>query len=167
MSTPNSLEIRPVRPADHDALWHILEPVIRAGETYPLPRDWSRDRALGYWLGPNHEVFVASEGGTILGTYYLRPNNLGGGAHIANCGYMVATNAQGRGVARTMCTHSLERARQRGFKGMQFNLVIASNQRAVKLWQAMGFQEVGRLPKVFDHPRLGMVDALVLFQSLE
>lgn len=160
-----TLEIRPAQEADKDDVWAILEPVIRAGETYPLPRDWSREQALGYWFSPTHEVFVAEDDGKILGTYYMRPNNLGGGAHVCNCGYMVGQNVQGKGVARSMCAHSLDHAPKAGFAAMQFNFVIASNERAVKLWTAMGFETLARLPKVFEHPKLGKVDALVMFQS--
>lgn len=85
--------IRPANSEDAEPIWRILEPVIRAGETYPLPRDMSRDAALAYWLAPHHAVFVAVEAGAIAGTYYLRANNAGGGAHVANCGYMVAGGA--------------------------------------------------------------------------
>jgi ribosomal protein S18 acetylase RimI-like enzyme len=160
------MDIRAAADHDRDAIWGILEPVIRAGETYPLPRDMSREAAIAYWLSPQHEVFVAVEGNSIVGTYYLRANNAGGGAHVANCGYMVATGATGRGVARAMCTHSLAHAKARGFRAMQFNFVIATNTRAVKLWQAMGFAIVGRLPGVFAHPTHGFVDALVMHRAL-
>jgi ribosomal protein S18 acetylase RimI-like enzyme len=160
------MDIRAAADHDRDAIWGILEPVIRAGETYPLPRDMSREAAIAYWLSPQHEVFVAADGNSIVGTYYLRANNAGGGAHVANCGYMVAKGATGRGVARAMCTHSLAHAKARGFRAMQFNFVIATNTRAVKLWQAMGFAIVGRLPGVFAHPALGFVDALVMHRVL-
>jgi ribosomal protein S18 acetylase RimI-like enzyme len=126
----------------------------------------SRDAALAYWLAPHHAVFVAVEARATVGTYYLRANNAGGGAHVANCGYMVAGSATGRGIARAMCAHSLGRAKERGFRAMQFNFVIASNERAVRLWQAMGFSVVGRLPGAFAHPAHGDVDALVMWRAL-
>jgi ribosomal protein S18 acetylase RimI-like enzyme len=158
--------IRPATPADDDALWRILEPTFRAGETYPIPRDVSRAEALAYWRNAGHAVFVAEQGGEIVGTYYLRANNKGGGAHVANCGYMVAADAMGRGVARAMCAHSLDEARSRGFAAMQFNFVISSNTRAVMLWQRCGFEICGMLPGAFEHPELGKVDALVMFRRL-
>ena len=158
--------LRPATPADDDAIWAILEPTFRAGETYPIPRDISRAEALAYWRSPAHEVFVAEQGGAIVGTYYLRANNRGGGAHVANCGYIVAPDAYGRGAARAMCAHSLVRARERGFTAMQFNFVISSNERAVKLWQSMGFAIVGTLPGAFAHPARGLVDAYVMHMSL-
>ena len=144
----------------------MLEPTFRAGETYPVPRDISRAGALAYWHTPGHAVFVAEDAGTIVGTYYLRANNRGGGAHVANCGYVVAPDAFGRGVAQAMCSHSLGEAKSRGFSAMQFNFVIASNERAVRLWQRMGFAIAGHLPGAFQHPRLGLVDAYVMLRNL-
>jgi ribosomal protein S18 acetylase RimI-like enzyme len=161
-----TVTIRPAGAGDQEALWAILEPIIRAGETYPLPRDMSRAEALGYWLQPEHAVFVAEHGGAIAGTYYLRANARAGGSHVANCGYMTAAHATGRGIARAMCMHSLEMARRRGFRAMQFNLVIATNAAAVHLWQSCGFAIVGRLPGAFLHPVHGYVDALVMYQAL-
>lgn len=161
-----SLIIRAADTNDNHAIWKILELVIRAGDTYTLPDQMGRDDALAYWNAPDHEVFVAQEDSEILGTYYLRANQRGGGAHVANCGYMTAPWAFGKGIARAMCAHSLDRARERGFRAMQFNFVVSSNDRAVHLWQAMGFEIVGRLPAAFAHPRLGMVDALVMYRQL-
>ena len=158
--------IRAATAGDNDAIWKILEPVIRGGDTYTLPAEMNRQDALAYWESTGHEVFVAEEHGEILGTYYLRANHKGGGAHVANCGYMTAPWASGRGIARAMCQHSLERAKERGFRAMQFNFVVSSNERAVRLWQSMGFEIVGRLPEAFLHPTLGAVDALVMYRRL-
>lgn len=160
------MEIRPAQARDDDAIWDIIGPIIAAGETYVLPRGMSRAQALAYWRSPVHEVFVAEDEGRVLGTYYLRPNQQGGGAHVANCGYMTAEQATGRGVARAMCTHSLAHARARGFRAMQFNFVVESNVRAVALWQSFGFEIAGRLRQAFAHPRLGLVDALVMYRML-
>src|SRR5207244_1944342 len=151
---------------DIEAIWRILEPTIRAGETYTLPRDMTQDAALAWWAAPDHEVFVAESAGEILGTYFLRPNQQGGGAHVANCGYITAPGAYGRGVARAMCEHSLECAKNRGFRAMQFNFVVSSNDRAVRLWQSFGFEIVGCLPEAFLHPKLGYVDAFVMYRRL-
>ncbi len=158
--------IRTAGSEDEDAIWEILEPVLRAGETYTLPRDLSREDALSYWFAPGHDVFVADEEGAILGTYYLRANQRGGGSHVANCGYVTAQHATGRGIARAMCLHSLDVARRGGFRAMQFNFVVSTNERAVQLWTSLGFDTVGRLPGAFLHPTLGYVDALVLYRSL-
>jgi ribosomal protein S18 acetylase RimI-like enzyme len=158
--------VRPARTGDGDALWAMLEPMLRAGETYALPRDWARADALGFWFGGDHQAFVAERGGVVLGSYYLRPNQSGGGSHVANAGYLTAAAASGQGVASAMAAHSFDAARAQGFRAMQFNFVVESNVRAVALWQRLGFAIVGRLPDAFDHPTLGMVDALVMMRVL-
>jgi ribosomal protein S18 acetylase RimI-like enzyme len=158
--------IREVTRRDDEAIWRILEPMLRAGETYTLPREISREEALAYWFSPEHETFVAEEDGSVLGTYFLRANQRGGGAHVANCGYVTAQQATGRGIARAMCLHSLDVARQRGFRAMQFNFVVSTNEHAVRLWTSLGFATVGRLPAAFLHPLHGYVDALVMYRAL-
>jgi ribosomal protein S18 acetylase RimI-like enzyme len=164
--------IRPATPDDDAALWAVLEPVIRAGETFALPRDMARDAALAFWAAPGGDVFVAEEAGstssagTIVGSYFVRPNQRGGGAHVANAGYITAVDRTGRGIARAMCAHSIEHARARGFRAMQYNIVVSTNERAVRLWQAMGFAIVGRLPGAFAHPTRGDVDAFVMYRTL-
>ncbi len=160
------LTIVPATAEHHDAIWAALEPVLRAGETYALPRDWSRTEALEYWFLPQHEVFVALVDGVVLGTYFVQPNQQGGGAHVCNAGHLTAPAASGRGIARAMCGHSLVHAKERGFRAMQFNFVVSTNAAAVHLWQAMGYSIVGRLPGAFAHPTHGDVDALVMFRAL-
>ncbi|SFI08370.1 Ribosomal protein S18 acetylase RimI [Methylobacterium brachiatum] len=161
-----SLEIRPARASDHPAIARTILPTIRAGETYALDPGLSEAEAVAYWTGADRETFVAEQDGVVLGTYYLRANQAGGGAHVANCGFMTGAAAAGRGIGRAMGEHALDRARERGFSAMQFNFVVSTNQRAVKLWRSLGFAEVGRLPGAFRHPGLGVVDALVMFRTL-
>lgn len=158
--------IRSFRSDDARNVWAMLEPVIRAGETYALPRDMPEAVALAYWSGPDRETFVAEIDGELAGTYYLKANHAGGGAHVANCGYVTSAKFAGRGVAQAMCAHSLELARQRGFLAMQFNFVISTNTIAVRLWEKLGFKIVGRLPGAFVHPHEGDVDALVMYRFL-
>jgi ribosomal protein S18 acetylase RimI-like enzyme len=158
--------IRPARPDDRSAIWSVIGPTIAAGETNAIDRDTTEAEGLAYWLGADHEVFVAEEDGTILGTYYLRLNQSGGGRHVCNGGYITSEDARGRGIARAMCEHSLNHARARGYRAIQFNFVVSTNERAVKLWQSLGFAIVGRLPGAFDHPAHGYVDALVMFRTL-
>jgi L-amino acid N-acyltransferase YncA len=160
------MHIRPAEPRDAAAIAAIILPTIREGATYALDRDMAEAEALAYWMAPDKETFVAEEDGSILGTYYMRPNQAGGGRHVCNCGYMVGTAASGRGTARAMCAHSIEHARARGYRAMQFNFVVSTNERAVRLWQSMRFDVVGRLPGAFAHPALGDVDALVMYRKL-
>ena len=112
------------------------------------------------------ETWVAVDEGQVVGTYYIKANQAGGGAHVCNCGYMVAEAAQGQGIARMMCEHSQVRAVELGFRAMQFNFVLATNVGAIGLWRKLGFDEVGRLPEAFEHPDNGYVDALVMFKAL-
>jgi len=126
----------------------------------------SENDALAYWLGPDRETFVAEDAGGIVGTYYIRANQGGGGSHVSNCGYTTHVSATGRGVARRMCEHSIDQARSCGFKAMQFNFVVSTNGRAIRLWQSLGFEVVGRLPLAFRHPSQGYVDALIMFRTL-
>ena len=160
------MTIRQANDDDKDAIWAILEPMIRRGDSYTLPREMTKAQALEYWFALENETFVWQDGGAILGTYFLRANQRGGGAHVANCGYVAAEGAEGRGIARAMCLHSLQRARERGFRAMQFNFVVSTNNRAIELWKSLGFEVVGRLPGAFQHPEHGFVDALVMYQKL-
>jgi ribosomal protein S18 acetylase RimI-like enzyme len=158
--------IRLATEADGDAIWSILEPVIRAGETYAFPRDLSRADAMAYWRSPDHVVMVAEDIGVVVGTYYLRANQKGGGAHVANCGYVTDIHFSGRGIARAMCLHSMDLAVAKGFTAMQFNFVVSTNERAVRLWKRLGFDIVGTLPAAFQHPSLGLVDAYIMYRRL-
>jgi ribosomal protein S18 acetylase RimI-like enzyme len=159
--------IRPAHPADAPAIAAIIMPTIREGATYTLDTDMTEADALNYWTAPDKHTFVAQdESGVVLGTYYLRQNQAGGGRGVCNCGYMTSVGATGRGVARAMCLHSLDFARAQGFYAMQFNFVVSTNVRAVALWEGLGFAIVGRLPGAFEHPTQGQVDALIMFQRL-
>lgn len=160
------MDIRKANPTDAAAIAAIIMPIIRAGTTYALDPEMSEAEALAYWMGHDKETFVAEQDGQVLGTYYMRPNQAGGGRHVCNCGYMTDTAATGRGIARRMCQHSLRHARSRGYRAMQFNLVVSTNERAVRLWQSVGFEIVGRLPAAFRHPVHGHVEAFVMYQLL-
>jgi ribosomal protein S18 acetylase RimI-like enzyme len=166
MASATPMMIRPATRDDAAAIWSIIGPVIRAGETYALPRNLSEADALSYWMGPDRQTFVAVADGRVVGTYYLRANQAGGGDHVANCGYITDPASAGQGIARRMAEHSLELARSQGFRAMQFNFVVSTNERAVRLWQSLGFEIVGRLPLAFHHPERGYVDALVMFRAL-
>ncbi|WP_439136804.1 GNAT family N-acetyltransferase [Roseicyclus sp.] len=166
MNAPVGLVIRPVTKADVAALVEIMLPVFRAGETYAIDPDITQEGAIAYWCSAEKTVFVAEARDHIMGSYYIRPNQGGGGAHVCNCGFVTAGAAQGKGVARAMLDHALATAKAQGYRAMQFNFVVASNQRAVAIWERAGFGIVGRLPGAFAHPKHGDVDALVMWKDL-
>ena len=159
--------IRSAVPADGDAIWTLLEPVFRPGDTYAVDPEIGRDAALSYWMAPAHRVFVAhGADGALLGTCYLRANQGGGGAHVANAAFATAPAARGRGVAMAMLDHAMSAARAAGFEAMQFNFVLESNVGAVRLWTRAGFKVVGRIPRAFRLPSGDYTDALVMYRSL-
>ncbi|WP_424975842.1 N-acetyltransferase family protein [Dinoroseobacter sp. S124A] len=162
----SEVTLRRAEPADWSAIWEMLRPVFRAGATYAIDPEISEADARAYWMAPERQTFVAEGAEEHLGTYYLVANFGGPADHICNCGYVTAPAAQGRGVARAMLAHSLEAARHAGFRAMQYNCVVATNTRAVGLWQAHGFEIVGTLPEAFRHPAEGLVDAYVMMKRL-
>ena len=160
------INIRLATDADHAGIWAMLEPVFRAGETHALPRDIGESEAISYWCGTTHKTFVAVQDEAFLGTYRLCAYQGGGAMDVADCGYVTASAAQGRGITRLMLEHSLIRAKEMGFRAMQFNFVVSTNMRAIRTWEASGFEVVGRLPLAFKHPQRGFVDALVMYRPL-
>ncbi|MES2887130.1 MAG: GNAT family N-acetyltransferase [Pseudomonadota bacterium] len=151
---------------DWPALWRMLRPVFRAGETYACPRDVDEAQTHTYWVGSATACWVAEHNGLVIGSYYVKPNQPGQGSHVSNCGYVVAAEARNRGVAAALCTHSQAEAVRLGFRAMQFNLVASTNSAAVHLWQRLGYHIVGRLPGAFCHPQQGDVDAFVMYKRL-
>lgn len=160
------MEIRAATAADFDQIWSILDPVFSAGETYAFPRDMDREAIRRIWMETPDYCYVAVDGEQILGTYFLKTNFAGGGSHVCNCGYVVAAQAGGRGIARAMCEHSQDVARRGGYLAMQFNFVVSTNTGALALWQKLGFQIVGTVPDAFEHPSKGYVDTHILHKSL-
>ncbi len=161
------ITIRIARSEDQESIWNIIKPVIRAGETYSLPNNLTRSEALDYWLSDEKTTFVAELDDQIVGTYYIKANQLGGGDHVCNCGYISDSAARGRGLATAMCEHSLKFAKEKGYLAMQYNFVVDSNTGAIRLWKKFGFQIVGTLPKAFKHPTQGFVDAHVMYKTLD
>jgi ribosomal protein S18 acetylase RimI-like enzyme len=160
------MTVREATTSDAGAILSIIVPTIREGTTYALDRDLTEADALAYWMAPDKETFVVEDDGVVVGTYFMRTNQPGGGRHVCNCGFMTSASAMGRGVARRMGEHSLSHARSRGYRAMQFNFVVSTNERAVRLWQSLGFAIVGRLPLAFRHPTAGYVDVFVMHQHL-
>jgi ribosomal protein S18 acetylase RimI-like enzyme len=160
------VEIRALRESDWPDVWRLLHATFAAGDTYSFAPDSSEAEIRRIWVEMPAATFVAVEEGKLLGTYFIKPNQPGLGAHVCNCGYVVAPESQGRGIAAAMCEHSQRFALEQGFRAMQFNFVVSTNERAVRLWERLGFVVVGRLPGAFRHRVLGYVDALVMYKTL-
>jgi L-amino acid N-acyltransferase YncA len=160
------LEIRAAHADDFAGIWPIFSAVVAGGDSYAYDPGTTEEQARALWMDGAQETFVVTAAGRVAGTYILRPNAPGLGAHVANAGYMVAPDMRRRGIARAMCLHSLDTARARGFLAMQFNFVVSSNAPAIAVWARCGFRTVGRLPKAFCHRELGLVDVLVMYRAL-
>ena len=161
------LNIRLATEADRDAIWNILHAVIAPGDTYTFDPKISRDEALAYWFRADTHTYVAEQDRQIVGTYILKANQPVLGSHVANAAFMVALEARGLGVGRKMGDHCLSEARRLGFRAMQFNCVVSTNEAAIRLWKQLGFETVGNLPGAFRHPERGYVDVYIMFRSLE
>jgi L-amino acid N-acyltransferase YncA len=160
------LAIRPATSADQDAIWEIFHEIVAPGDTYAFDPNISRSDALAYWLQRDTKTYVAEDNGKIIGTYILKSNQSGGGSHVANAAFMVPASARGRGIGRAMGEHCLNEALRLGFRAMQFNFVVSTNESALRLWEQLGFRIVGTLPEAFRHPEKGLVDVYVMFRSL-
>ncbi|WP_223787268.1 GNAT family N-acetyltransferase [Marinicella meishanensis] len=161
-----SVQIRPATDADWPGIWSFFHAIVAAGETYGFDRDLTSEQGRRLWMDTPRATFVVTLADTILGTYFIKSNQAGPGSHVCNCGYMVSAQARGQGLATLLCEHSKQTAIELGYLAMQFNFVATSNEGAVRLWHKLGFETVGRLPRAFEHPAQGLVDALVMYQWL-
>ncbi|QIZ85803.1 GNAT family N-acetyltransferase [Bermanella marisrubri] len=160
------MTIREADTKDFEQIWPFFHVIVAAGTTYAYPTEMTKQEAINTWMVLPEKTYVAEHEGEILGSYYLKTNMSGPGSHVCNCGYMVSDSARGKGVATAMCEHSQEQARQLGYRAMQFNFVASTNTGAIRLWEKLGFEKVGRLPGAFKHPQEGYVDAFVMFKDL-
>ncbi|MGL4576737.1 MAG: GNAT family N-acetyltransferase [Burkholderiaceae bacterium] len=159
--------IRPFESADWPQLWQILHSVFVTGDTYAFSPNSTEAQIRTAWIDTPQATFVStSDTGALTGTYILKPNQPGLGSHVCNCGYVVAQSARGQGIAALLCEHSQDTARALGYRAMQFNLVVSTNEVAVRLWQKLGFRIVGTLPGAFNHSSKGFVDAYVMHKNL-
>lgn len=160
------MKIRKATQADYDQIWEIFKAVISTGDTYVFDPNTAKEDLQKHWFADYMDTFVVEEQGKILGTYIIKPNQIDLGNHIANCSYMVSPNAQGKGVGKLLCEHSLAFGKEQGYRAIQFNIVVSTNIAAVKLWQKYGFQIIGTTPEAFRHHSLGFVDAYIMYRRL-
>jgi L-amino acid N-acyltransferase YncA len=160
------MTIRLATQTDHEAVCHIISNVISTGDTYVFAPDSSKEKMLNYWFSSDKKTYISEENNEILGTFYLKENQMDLGSHIVNAGYMVSENARGKGIGKAMALFSLEEAKRLGFRGMQFNLVVKTNEKAVNLWLKLGFKIIGEIPEAYKHSSLGFVNAYIMYQKL-
>ena len=160
----SDIEISKATEADFPAICEIFRKVTETGDTYVYPAGMSDESIRRAWMADL--TYVASLDGRAVGTYILKPNQPGRGSHIANGSFMVHPECRGHGVGRVMGYHAIDKARENSFRAMQFNMVIATNRPAVRLWRSLGFQVIGTVPQGFRHKELGYVDVLVMFRFL-
>lgn len=159
------IEIRKATLNDQDAIWSIIKPVIAQGDTYAFAPTASREEMLAYWCDKGKHCFVAVLENEIVGTFIIKDNQPALGAHVANASYMVHPKHQGKGIGREIGESSLVIAKSLGYKAMQFNLVVKSNETAVKLWTKLGFEIIGEIPEAFKHSKKGFVNAFIMYKK--
>jgi len=160
------IEIRKAIPSDYDAIWEIIRQVIATGDTYVFDPNSSKEKMLAYWCAPDKHTYVAVINSEIVGSFVLRDNQPDLGSHIANGAYMTLPSASGQGIGKAMGAYSIEEAKRLGYTAMQFNIVIKSNERAVRLWQSLGFGIIGEIPEAFNHKKDGLTNAYIMYRKL-
>jgi ribosomal protein S18 acetylase RimI-like enzyme len=161
-----NVEIRHATEADHEGIWKIIREVISTGDSYVFDPSSSREKMLSFWCGSDKHTYVGISGNQVVGTFFIKDNQPDLGSHIANAGYMVAPEFSERGIGRKMGEFSLGEAKKLGYTAMQFNIVIKTNFRAVKLWQTLGFDIIGEIPDAFQHRALGLTNAYIMYRKL-
>ncbi len=160
------LEIRKIHKEDKSVVWEIIKSVIATGDTYLFYPNTSREKMLNYWFAADKKTYVALSEDKIVGTFFIKDNQPDLGSHICNAGYMVSSEAKGKGIGRKMAEFSLREARHLGYTAMQFNFVVKSNSIAVRLWLALGFEIIGEIPEAFQHAENGLTNALIMYRKL-
>ena len=158
--------IREISKPEFESFWPTFSSVIQAQETYAFDPGMTLEEAFVLWCKTPLKTYAFVENNVVLGTYYIKPNAMGPSSHICNCGYMVASAARGKGIARKMCEHSQQKAIELGFEAMQFNNVVSTNEVAVRLWKTLGFTIIGTIPKAYKHAQLGLVDSYIMYKWL-
>lgn len=160
------MNIRKANLRDYDAVWNIFSAVIRTGDTYVFDPETPVEDLQKHWFANYMDTFVVEDEGRVLGTYIVKPNQPDLGSHIANASYMIHPDAQGKGIGKLLCQHSLDFAKSAGYHALQFNIVVSTNQAAVELWKKFGFEIIGTTPDGFRHQTLGLVDTYIMYKKL-
>ncbi|MFG2191919.1 GNAT family N-acetyltransferase [Streptomyces sp. NPDC048639] len=160
--------IKEATAADWQTIWPFFHRIVAAGDTFTFPPDLGEEEGRDWWLlsPPDRTVIAVDDAGTVLGSAKMNRNQKGNGSHIASASYMVDPEHGGHGVGRALVEHTLEWARAAGFRGMQFNAVVETNELAVKLYESLGFEVIGTVPEGFRHPTRGHVGLHIMYRAL-
>ncbi len=140
-----ALEIRPYRESDLEGMRAIWNAIVEAGNAFPQVYPLSAEEAAKFFAQQSLSA-VAVIDDVVFGLYILHPNNVGRCGHVANASYGVAERSRGLGLGRELVKDSLAQAARLGFRGIQFNAVVASNVGAMHLYEDLGFARVGTIP---------------------
>jgi L-amino acid N-acyltransferase YncA len=162
------LTIREARPEDWEAIWPFFRRIVAAGETYAYDREMSESEGQRTWMigRPGRTVVATDADEVVLGTANMYPNRQGPGSHVASASFMVDPERSGRGVGRALGEYVIDWARESGFRAIQFNAVVETNEAAVALWRSLGFEVLATVPEAFKHPRHGYVGLLIMHRFL-
>lgn len=161
-----ALEIRPYRESDLEGMRAIWNAVVEAGNAFPQVYPMSAEEAAVFFAEQSLSA-VAVVDDRVFGLYILHPNNVGRCGHVANASYAVVPEARGCGIGRALVEDSLAQAAALGFRGLQFNAVVASNEGAIHLYESLGFKRVGTVPEGFLNGRGVYEDIHVFYRGAD
>ncbi|TDD29448.1 GNAT family N-acetyltransferase [Kribbella turkmenica] len=164
-------QIRNAAADDWTAIWPFFRDIVTARETYAYDPELTEEQGRALWMSPpadplRRTTVAVDADGTVLGSASMYPNRPGPGSHVASASFMVDSAARGKGVGRLLCEDMIAWAGDEGFRAIQFNAVVETNEPAVHLWQELGFTIIGTVPEAFEHPKHGYVGLHVMHRPL-
>ena len=159
-----ALEIRPYREEDLAGMIKVWNEVVEAGEAFPQVEPLTMETARAFFAEQTLTT-VAAIDDKLFGLYILHPNNVGRCAHVGNSSYAVASSVRGLGLGRALVEDSLAQAARKGFRGLQFNAVVAGNAGAIHLYEDLGFVRVGTVPGGFVNFMGGYEDIHIYYRD--
>jgi GNAT superfamily N-acetyltransferase len=161
------MTISEITKSDFELFWPFFKEIVSAQETYAFDPEMDFESAYNLWCLSPQKSYVIKDNDLIMGSYYIKPNAAGPSSHIANCGYMVSPQSRGKGIARKLCLHSQQVAIELGYRAMQFNSVVSSNEIAIELWKKLGYEIIGTIPQAYKHKRLGLIDSFIMHKQFK
>ena len=145
----------------------IWNEIVRAGDAFPQEDELTEITGDEFFKAQSFTGLAVDEDtGEILALYILHPNNVGRCGHISNASYAVRKDCRGRHIGEIIVKHCIDKARELGFRILQFNAVVATNIHARHLYQRLGFKELGIIPGGFRMPDGTFADIVPQFISL-